>query len=1007
MRPERQTLRVSWIAVATFLGGWLALAEAQTVAHKRFLDLLKLKGSGDYARALSDAKALASEQADYGAVRRAVVDLYLVQGDVDGARAYFEGLVERDPESAYGVYGLARVAFHQGELDGAVEALKRAVAIDPDFSELFGMQGGLPQVYEAKKELDAAIEYFEALTSSNASPANAFAGLGWSYARSFRFDEAIPTFSRALELDPDNVQSIHGLIQSYSRTSQFRKTAELCRRLSEVATRRGDYEMLAYAMMMDGSTAYRRGDYRTALAHLGEAQRLANEIGDKGREGSVVNNTAIVYATTRDYEKALQYFEISLDFVRESGFGQDELNALTNIGTVHREAGNYDRAIEYYRDVAAAERSAGFESGLAFTLANMGEAFRRRGDVDEATRYFDDALALAVETQNRLIEAYVAGSLGQLSRDRGHYAEAVTYFERQLALGEQTGEAEAIWHAQAGLGSAYELEGDGERAIEHYAEAIAGYDAVRESLAIESMGSSFLEDRYAVYPSIVQLLAAKSELEEAFSYTEKYKAKGFLDILARGQTLFESQLPDTLRLELDELQDELRTAYAESSREDASALTLDTRITELELKKVGLVDRVREEHGDFYQLALSEPLDVRTIQSDVLEPSQVLIEYLVGENKLSVFVVTRDELHYREVPVGRDELRRQLSELSPLFEVEVPRSRFLNAALADFSIPPARALYQALLEPIEAWLPDEAELIIVPDDFLFYLPFEALVVESDGAEHRYDFSGATFVVERYAVSYAAAASLLDPALRRTRTIEKGVLAFGNPTFTGEDQPPLPNSEAEVEAIVDAFRSYENGAFTQARATKAVFEEQAADYGVLHFATHFVSDDRQPLYSRIALAGDDVLETYEIFDAELNAELAVLSACNTGLGKLEKGEGLIGISRAFLYAGVPSLVVSLWSVDDEATARVMELFYEHLRSGASKKQALRQAKLDYLSEARGEQRDPFFWAPFILSGDWRPLDLPAPAVNPWLAPALTLLAAIGAVVIWNKRRRSPT
>ena len=179
--------------------------------------------------------------------------------------------------------------------------------------------------------------------------------------------------------------------------------------------------------------------------------------------------------------------------------------------------------------------------------------------------------------------------------------------------------------------------------------------------------------------------------------------------------------------------------------------------------------------------------------------------------------------------------------------------------------------------------------------------------------------------------------------------------------------------------------------------------------MLHFATHFLSDDRQPLYSRIVLAGDDVLQTYEIFNAELNAELAVLSACNTGLGKLEKGEGLIGISRAFLYAGVPSLVVSLWSVDDEATARIMELFYERLRSGASKKQALRQAKLDYLSDARGDEKDPFYWAPFILSGDWRPLALPAQrrSEQAWLVSAtIALLFGAGALFVW-KRRRSPS
>ncbi|HXV64894.1 MAG TPA: CHAT domain-containing protein, partial [Vicinamibacteria bacterium] len=360
----------------------------------------------------------------------------------------------------------------------------------------------------------------------------------------------------------------------------------------------------------------------------------------------------------------------------------------------------------------------------------------------------------------------------------------------------------------------------------------------------------------------------------------------------------------------------------------------------------------------------------------------------------------------------------QLAELSLLFEAngstsEGSRGPIFNARLADFSLPPARALYETLLEPVEAWLPEGGELIVVPDDLLFYLPFEALVVDGGSAEHRYDFSAATFVVERYAVSYSPSASLLDPRLRRPREFARGLLAFGNPAFdtTAEDQPPLPSAEAEVEAIRDAFGGHVNGVYIGGEATEAVFKQEAEHYGVLHFATHFLSDDRQPLYSRILLAptdgaaNDGSLQTYEIFDAKLNADLAVLSACNTGLGRLRKGEGLIGISRAFLYAGVPSLVVSLWSVDDEATAKIMARFYEGLHSGASKKQALRQAKLDYLEASEGDKKDPFYWAPFVLNGDWQPLTLPATSRSrpPWM-PVVVGCSGLVVVFLFIKKRR---
>ena len=1010
MRTDRHTLRaVIFHAVVLLVAGALAAAEAPPEARERLLEILRLKGEDAYERALEDAKQLATEHPDFETVHRTIVDLYFLLDDMDAARSYFEGWIGRDPQSPYPHYGLGRIDFHEGDFDGAIEKLKRSMTLDPNFSEPFALHGGLPGVYEAKKDLDAAVAYFETLSLSTPKNANAHSGLGWSYARSFQFDEAIRAFGNALELDPDLTQSYHGLVQSYFRTGQYQKSFKSCQALRETATRSGDFEMLAYAAMAQGNIAYYRGDYRTALVHLDESRRLAKEIGDKDREAISVNNAAAVYATARDFERAGEYFEITLELARSNSDTRAVIGALINIGSVHKQFARFEGALTNYREAVTLARDAGFRNLQSSALANMAEAFHRRGDLDEALHYYNQALKIAEETQNRTIEAFVAGSLGSLSRDRGNYGEAIAYFERELATGEQTGEVEAIWEAQAGLGSTYERQGEVEKAIAHYAEAIARYDSARESLAIESMGSSFLEDKYQAYPSIVQLLAGRGELDEAFAYAEKYKAKGFLDILARGQTLFETHLPEAIRLELDEIQAELQETHAELSSVRATVMLAD-RVTALELRKSVLVDRVREEHGEFYQLALSEPLEVSAIQSKVLEPGQFLVEYVIGEERLSIFVVSHDELQYREVPVSRRELSRRLSELSPLFVADEPRGRFLNAELADFSLPPARALYEALLEPVEEWLPESAELIIVPDDFLFYLPFELLVAESDDAEHRYDFAAATFVVERYAVSYSPSASLLDPGLRRARHYEKGVLAFGNPAFgdSTDDQPPLPNSEAEVEAIGNAFSDFDNGVFTGEQASEAVFAREAADYGVLHFATHFLSDDRQPLYSRIMLAGDDVLQTYEIFDAELNAELAVLSACNTGLGKLEKGEGLIGISRAFLYAGVPSLVVSLWSVDDEATAHIMRLFYEHLRSGASKNQALRQAKLDYLSDARGDKKDPFYWGPFILSGDWRPLALPAQRRSEpaWLVPAMIILFGAGALFVW-KRWRSPS
>jgi CHAT domain-containing protein len=190
---------------------------------------------------------------------------------------------------------------------------------------------------------------------------------------------------------------------------------------------------------------------------------------------------------------------------------------------------------------------------------------------------------------------------------------------------------------------------------------------------------------------------------------------------------------------------------------------------------------------------------------------------------------------------------------------------------------------------------------------------------------------------------------------------------------------LPNSETEVKNIGNLLNGSEQ-IFVGENASESNFKQNAGEFQIIHLASHFEINDIDPLYSKVILSQkgntqeDGYLQTYEVFDLRLNADLVVLSACNTALGKLSKGEGLIGISRAFLYAGVPSIVVSLWNVEDEATGKIMEYFYNYLKQGVHKNNALRLAKLEYLKNANITRRDPFFWAPFILFGDLSPIPL---------------------------------
>jgi len=268
---------------------------------------------------------------------------------------------------------------------------------------------------------------------------------------------------------------------------------------------------------------------------------------------------------------------------------------------------------------------------------------------------------------------------------------------------------------------------------------------------------------------------------------------------------------------------------------------------------------------------------------------------------------------------------------------------------------------------------------------LHYFPFDILVTTDRQGAVRY-------LIEDHPILYTSSASLLRREKNERKPAVKNLLAFGNPSFQNEQNQgvadwvhalipfksllrleqfvSLPFSESEVKAIAKNFP--EAAVFLHADATEEMFKKKSPAYQYIHLATHNIADDQQPMYSKIVFAQperdeeDGFLQTYEVFNLKLHADLVVLSGCSTGLGTLRRGEGLIGMSRAFLYAGAKNLLVSLWPVNDESTAELMEVFYANLTRGMSMVKALQQAKIK-LIRSENWRRNPFYWGTFVLIG----------------------------------------
>lgn len=1015
--------------------------------QQRYASALRMMGQDRYDQAISALEGLLQKSPQLVPAYVSLAEAFIYTGRLSQGRQYFSDLLRQDPTNPYPYYCLARFDFSQKKYDAAIAKLKKSIELDPGFADAYGPYGGLPEVYRATRDLDSGIQYFKSRIALDPGNACSYYGLARCYIRQYEWEKALTLLDKAISLNPDLTLAYHSKIYVLTRISQYDKAIELSKRLREVARKVRDAKMFAYGSMMVGSIYFFRGDYLNALQYLHDALQAAKDIGDKQRESTCLNTIAATYAMTANFTKALQYFNQAVVLARKTGSKIKEVQALGNIANVYKDQGNPDEALTAYKKALAKSRENGFKYEECLALSNMAEIYRQKKEFQSALEHQQSALKIAVDIEDRAEQGYILRNLGSLYLDLNDIPKAIRELNKAHAIGQETKDLQIIWETEAGLGACYEKRGAYAAAIKHFANAIAIYDSVRNNLDIESLRDNFLEDKYLAYPSIVSLLCNYGQAAEALRYAEKYKAKTMLDIMSQGKELFRDLLPDSLKTRLRDILEQNETAHrnlslelVQKNRNESRILELDQKITHLELAKAAIFNRLKKQHREYYRLTVPEILQPEEIQN-LLRENQSLIEYVVGADKTTVFVVSRNSLHWLQIPVGRTQFGEKLAKLSALFQRReadaATAAEIVNPQLADFSIPPAHSLYETLVKPVEAFLQGKNDLIIVPDDVLFYLPFGLLVTDTTGVATRYDFAHARFLIEDYSLSYLSSASLLNPDLQKTRHPGKGLLAMGNPNFDGSqtianrngllaskdyrgedvrdmDLVPLPQSGKEVRAIGRVLKDFENTVYTGKAASESSFKREAPNYGIIHLATHFLYDDARPLYSQLVLShdpnstDDGYLQTYEIFNLRLNADLAVLSACNSGLGKLRKGEGLIGVSRAFLFAGVPSMVLSLWNVDDKSTSVVMERFYHYLGKGENKKQALRLAKLDYLKSAEDDAKDPFYWAPFILTGDDRPIELPeAKGGHLWITLSVVGAATFSLLIFFLYRKRART
>ncbi len=788
-------------------------------------------------------------------------------------------------------------------------------------------------------------------------------------------EAAIQNFRESMEISGYESGIALTIARLCLRRGDLREAAAV---YDEVLTRDTRAFYKGHALRGLGNAYAELGDYFKSLDCQLRAVRAFERDGNWWAAGAQLGNIGILYVSLGDYAAAERYYRESLQSaVKHVDLGEQERN-LSNL------AGVYLRLNQPGKAVAPLERALAMSAKVAnpqfrvSDLAQLAEAQWRSGRFDAAFSHFEEALQLARNQLGRQQEAEVLVSLGDCHLRRQDLARAEESFRRTLDLAGPIGLAGPAIEARRGLGEVCRRRGQTGQAVEHLRAAVESIEKLRGNVPGPELRATFSSGRARVYEEIIGALASLGRAREAFAYSERARARSFLDTLAESR----AQVRKGLTPEQYKRQSALEAARARA-RDRESAETADFALREWSVE-------IRKTNPRYAELRYPEPFDASRAQRAAATMGATILEYELGERRSLIWVITATEIHMALLP-GRRVVEQAVNAVRAVI-ARAPRPGESAEAWRES----ARRAYEILIKPAAPWLPGSGELLIVPDGILHYLPFEVLV---SGQSSRVMLEDHTIA---YAPSVSAYASLANQK-RDAVGDRRDLLAWGDPDFgaggsgrgagprpatttdlqstvrgvyrsAGIGFPPLPNTRLEVNGIATLFDPGRRRVYLGRDATESsVKREKLTAYRRLHFATHAVLDETTPARSGVVLslndpAGEDgILRMNEIVNLDLNADVVVLSACQTGLGKLVRGEGILGLTRAFHYAGTPRVVVSLWEVTDAAAPALMQAFYRGMKQGHSVSQSLRESKLEMLRSATALYRHPYFWGPFVLVG----------------------------------------
>ena len=652
------------------------------------------------------------------------------------------------------------------------------------------------------------------------------------------------------------------------------------------------------------------GEFRKAFECAYKALRLSEELNHRSATARALSEMAHVYTYQNNSQQAVACYERAMAILQELG---DKIQiAIMRLGIVEQNVvlGNYDRALEIYREILEQTEAHGDPVGGALIRTAIGNIYTRQGRHEDAMDYYRKSLKASEAANFKLSAAHTLISMSEVYLAESKYAEALTFAEQALSLSRQLDDQfplhfalTAIGHCQLGLGRHAE-------ARRAFVEAISIIEELRAHSAggVEERQRHF-ESKLGAYYGMIRLLAQENQPKEALVYAESAKARALLDVLRQGRVSIQKAMTREEQEKERQLKSELTRLNTELARVTQSGRQNEGRVGEIK----PLLEKARLNYEAFQNSLYAERPELKAQRGEapvinaqeltVLLPdaTSALLEYAVTDDQTYLFAITKApgkadvDLRVYTLPIKRDELTRR----TEAFRLQLAgRDLGFRASAAG--------LYDLLLKPAQAQLRGKTNLIIVPDDILWDLPFQALLANPN-----------RFLIENAAIAYAPSLTSLREMMKRRRDQRGGdastpLLAMGNPllgketikraTLVTRDEKfdPLPEAEQEVKGLSRMYGTSRSKVYVGPEAREDRAKAEAGQARILHFATHAILNNASPMYSHLALAPgganeDGLLEAWELMQLDLKADLVVLSACETARGHASAGEGIIGLT----------------------------------------------------------------------------------------------------------------